>query len=268
MKDNEQKKKLLCYKKISFIREGRKILSDINWCINNDENWALIGLNGSGKSTLLNMIPAYNFPTSGELEVFGKKFGAYVWQDIKNKIGFVSSSLNDFISTLNKQTLREVVISGQFSSIGIYQEISKEISEKADKIIETFKISYIKNKPFANLSQGEQRRTLLARAFMNEPQLLVLDEPCSGLDITARESFLNNLQKLAESNDKKIPFIYVSHQIEEIIPAITHVAILKDGKMIGQGLKKDILTAEYLSELFELNVRIEWEKERPYLLIL
>lgn len=268
MKNSEQGKELLYYGKISFIRDGRKILSDIDWQVNSDENWALIGLNGSGKSTLLNMVPAYNFPSSGELRVFGNKFGSCVWKDIRNKLGYVSSSLNEFITTLNRQTLKEVVISGEFSSIGIYQKVSKDIENKADKIIEDFKISYIKNKQFSTLSQGEQRRTLLARAFMNEPELLVLDEPCSGLDITARENFLNNLQKMAESSENKIPFIYVSHQIEEIIPAVTHVAILKDGKMIAKGLKKDIITDEYLSRLFELNVRIEWEKERPYLLIL
>lgn len=261
-------KEILCYKNVSFVRDGRKILDDINWQIKENENWALIGLNGSGKSTLLSMLPAYVFPSSGELWVFENKFGACFWKEVRDKLGFVSSALqNNFSSTLNRQSLENIVISGAYNSIGIYQEVADEVKNKAEKIIENFKISYIKDKIFGSLSQGEQRRTLLARAFMNEPNLLILDEPCSGLDITARESFLKNLQEISESEEDKIAFIYVSHQIEEIIPAVSHVAILKDGKMIAQGNKKKILTKKFLSQLFELDVDIIWKNGRPYLII-
>ncbi len=261
-------KEILCYKNVSFVRDGRKILDDINWQIKENENWALIGLNGSGKSTLLSMLPAYVFPSSGELWVFENKFGACFWKEVRDKLGFVSSALqNNFSSTLNRQSLENIVISGGYNSIGIYQEVADEVKNKAEKIIENFKISYIKDKIFGSLSQGEQRRTLLARAFMNEPNLLILDEPCSGLDITARESFLKNLQEISESEEDKIAFIYVSHQIEEIIPAVSHVAILKDGKMIAQGKKEEILTKEFLRELFELDVDIIWKNGRPYLII-
>lgn len=261
-------KEILCYKNVSFVRDGRKILDDINWQIKENENWALIGLNGSGKSTLLSMLPAYVFPSSGELWVFENKFGACFWKEVRDKLGFVSSALqNNFSSTLNRQSLENIVISGEYNSIGIYQEVADEVKNKAEKIIENFKISYIKDKIFGSLSQGEQRRTLLARAFMNEPKLLILDEPCSGLDITARESFLKNLQEISESEEDKIAFIYVSHQIEEIIPAVSHIAILKDGKMIAKGKKKEILTKKYLSQLFELDVDVIWKKERPYLII-
>lgn len=261
-------KEILCYKEVSFIRDGRKILNNINWQIKENENWALIGLNGSGKSTLLSMLPAYVFPSSGELYVFENKFGSCVWKDVRDKLGFVSSALqNNFSATLNRQSLKNIVISGMYNSIGIYQKVDSDTEIRAEKIIEKFKISHIKNKIFENLSQGEQRRTLLARAFMNNPNLLILDEPCSGLDITARENFLRNLQEISESNENKKPFIYVSHQIEEIIPAISHVAILKDGKILAQGKKKEILTKEFLSQLFELDVNIIWENERPYLII-
>ena len=97
--------KILSYKNISFRRDGREILKNINWEIKKGENWALLGLNGSGKSTLLSMIPAYTFATSGEVSVFEKKFGTCVWAEVKEKIGFVSSSLNTFSDSLNNQTL-------------------------------------------------------------------------------------------------------------------------------------------------------------------
>lgn len=259
-------KEILHYENVTFRREGREILRGIDWHINEGENWALLGLNGSGKSTLLGMIPAYTFPTSGEVRVFGHKFGNYAWTKIRDRVGFVSSTLNNFLSTLNSQKLEDVVISGKFSSIGIYQEVTEEDRKKAEKIIEDFGITYIKDKYFSTLSQGEQRRTLLARAFMNELDLLILDEPCSGLDVKSREYLLSVLEKNSK-NENAVPFIYVTHQIEEIIPSITHVTLLKDGKVFAKGNKKDILTDEILSEMFEMSVKIVWENDRPWLIV-
>lgn len=255
--------KILSYKNVSFRRDGREILKNINWEIKKGENWALLGLNGSGKSTLLSMIPAYTFATSGEVSVFEKKFGTCIWAEVKEKIGFVSSSLNTFSDSLNNQTLNNIVLSGKYNSIGIYQEITQKDREKANNIIKDFKLSHLKLNKYITLSQGEQRKTLLARAFMNEPSLLILDEPCSGLDIRAREIFLKTL----EESKSKIPFIYVTHQIEEIIPSITHVAILDNGEIVSQGNKFKVLTEENLSKLYGIDLKIEWSNNRPWLIV-
>ena len=255
--------KILSYKNVSFRRDGRDILKNINWEIKKGENWALLGLNGSGKSTLLSMIPAYTFATSGEVSVFEKKFGTCVWAEVKEKVGFVSSSLNTFSDSLNNQTLNNIVLSGKYNSIGIYQEITQKDREKANNIIKDFKLSHLKLNKYITLSQGEQRKTLLARAFMNEPSLLILDEPCSGLDIRAREMFLKTL----EENKSDIPFIYVTHQIEEIISSITHVAILDNGEIVSQGNKFEVLTEENLSKLYGIDLKIEWSNDRPWLIV-
>ena len=255
--------KILSYKNVSFRRDGREILKNINWEIKKDENWALLGLNGSGKSTLLSMIPAYTFATSGEVSVFEKKFGTCVWAEVKEKVGFVSSSLNTFSDSLNNQTLNNIVLSGKYNSIGIYQEITQKDREKANNIIKDFKLSHLKLNKYITLSQGEQRKTLLARAFMNEPSLLILDEPCSGLDIRAREIFLKTL----EESKSDIPFIYVTHQIEEIISSITHVAILDNGEIVSQGNKFEVLTEENLSKLYGIDLKIEWSNNRPWLIV-
>ena len=256
-------KEILSYKNVSFRRDGREILKNINWEIKKGENWALLGLNGSGKSTLLSMIPAYTFATSGEVSVFEKKFGTCVWAKVKEKVGFVSSSLNTFSDSLNNQTLNNIVLSGKYNSIGIYQEITQKDREKANNIIKDFKLSHLKLNKYITLSQGEQRKTLLARAFMNEPSLLILDEPCSGLDIRAREIFLKTL----EESKSDIPFIYVTHQIEEIIPSITHVAILDNGEIVSQGNKFEVLTEENLSKLYGIDLKIEWSNNRPWLIV-
>lgn len=258
-------KEILNYKNITFKRDGRKILKDINWKVCESENWALLGLNGSGKSTILSMIPAYTFATSGELSVFGKTFGSCVWNDVKTKVGFVSSTLNNFSDRLNTQTLSDVVLSGKYNSIGIYQEITQQDREEANKIIDDFKLTQLKTNKFSTLSQGEQRKTLLARAFMNKPELLILDEPCSGLDIRAREIFLKSLEE--NFKNKNMPFIYVTHQIEEIISSVTHVAILDKGEIVAQGNKFEVLTEENLSKLFDIDLKIEWSNDRPFLLI-
>ena len=255
--------KILSYKNVSFRRDGREILKNINWEIKKGENWALLGLNGSGKSTLLSMIPAYTFATSGEVSVFEKKFGTCIWAEVKEKVGFVSSSLNTFSDSLNNQTLNNIVLSGKYNSIGIYQEITQKDREKANNIIKDFKLSHLKLNKYITLSQGEQRKTLLARAFMNEPSLLILDEPCSGLDIRAREIFLKTL----EESKSKIPFIYVTHQIEEIIPSITHVAILDNGEIVSQGNKFKVLMEENLSKLYGIDLKIEWSNNRPWLIV-
>ncbi|PIM79757.1 ABC transporter ATP-binding protein [Fusobacterium pseudoperiodonticum] len=255
--------KILSYKNVSFRRDGREILKNINWEIKKGENWALLGLNGSGKSTLLSMIPAYTFATSGEVSVFEKKFGTCVWAEVKEKVGFVSSSLNTFSDSLNNQTLNNIVLSGKYNSIGIYQEITQKDREKANNIIKDFKLSHLKLNKYITLSQGEQRKTLLARAFMNEPSLLILDEPCSGLDIRAREIFLKTL----EESKSDIPFIYVTHQIEEIISSITHVAILDNGEIMSQGNKFEVLTEENLSKLYGIDLKIEWSNNRPWLIV-
>ena len=253
--------KILSYKNVSFKRDGREILKNINWEIKEGENWALIGLNGSGKSTLLSMIPAYTFATKGEVSVFDKEFGTCVWAEIKEKVGFVSSTLNNFSDRLNNQSLIDIVLSGKYNSIGIYQEITQKDREKANNIIKDFKLSHLKLNKFGTLS-----KTLLARAFMNSPSLLILDEPCSGLDIRAREIFLKSLEENSK-NINAIPFIYVTHQIEEIVPSITHVAILDNGEIVAQGNKYEVLTDENLSKLYGIDIKIEWSNNRPWLIV-
>mgnify|MGYP000899428543 CR=1 FL=1 len=256
---------LLHYENICFRRDGRHILDNVNWHIEKGENWALLGLNGAGKSTLLSMIPAYQIPTTGTLRVFGHEFGKYAWPKIKSRLGFVSSALGQFQSTLDKQVVEDVVISGAFSSIGIYQDVSPEVRERGMQLFYEFGLGHLEGHRFYTLSAGEQRRVLLARSIMANPDLLILDEPCSGLDLPAREQFLKTVESMAR--DERKPFIYVSHQIEEIMPSITHVAIIKDGLIVYKGKKQDILTDDILTDVFGIDVSVVWEQDRPWVIV-
>lgn len=258
-------RELLHYENVCFRRDGRPILDNVNWHIEDGEHWALLGLNGAGKSTLLSMIPAYQIPTTGALRVFGHEFGKYAWPKIKSRLGFVSSALGQFQSTLDKQVVEDVVISGAFSSIGIYQEVEPEVRQRGMQLLSEFGLDYLEGHRFRTLSAGEQRRILLARSIMANPELLILDEPCSGLDLPAREQFLRTVSTLVA--EQQTPIIYVSHQIEEILPFITHVAILREGKMIHAGPKYKVLTDDILSDVFGLSVQVVWKDDRPWVMV-
>lgn len=264
-KMERKQKEILEYQNVGLQRGGKILLDNITWKIQEGENWVLLGLNGSGKTSLLSMIPAYIFPSQGELKVFGKKFGDCVWEEVKKKIGFVSSSLQQFVNSLNKQSVEELVLSGKFHSIGIYQDLSPQDMEKAKEILQKFQIGHLKDQKYRTLSQGEQRKVFLARSFMNEPEFLILDEACSGLDMKARENLLYLLENYVK--EKKIPYLYVTHRLEEILPSVTHVAILHEGSLLAQGRKEDIIQEDFLSKLYGVRLRIEWEKGRPWLIV-
>lgn len=257
---------LISYNNVRFVRDERTILDNVDWAVKSGEHWAILGLNGSGKSTMLNMMGGYEFPTSGTIHVFGRQYGKYNWEYIKKRLGFVGNTLNRFLETLNQETAREIVVSGRFNSIGLYEQTAEDDWQKADQLLEVFRIAYLADKPYRFLSQGEQRRVLIARAFMASPEAMILDEPCSGLDVRAREELLEALQNQAANSSTAL--LYVTHHIEEIFPAITHVAVIKDGRMTAAGEKKDVLTQEVLSDAFGLPVEVEWRNGRSWLKVI
>ena len=163
---------------------------------------------------------------------------------------------------MNNQTVEDIVLSGKFSSFGIYQEVTDEDREKAEGIMADLRLDYLHGKYYRTLSQGEKRRAIIGRALMTEPDLLILDEPCSGLDILSREDVLGITENIKE---RKSHLIYVTHHIEEIVESISHVLLIKDGQIIAQGRKEELLTNALLSEAFNLSVFVEWKKERPFL---
>lgn len=247
---------------VTWRRQGRDILKHINWQVKKDEHWAILGLNGSGKTSILNIVTGYSFPTSGKVAVLDQEFGRTNIPKLREQIGFVSSSLDRFGATFNKQYVKNLILSGKFASIGIYSnmEITKEDSELADKILSDLGIEYLKDKRFSTLSQGEQRRVLIGRAMMNQPDLLILDEPCAGLDILAREDVLEMIETIPQSD---CHLLYVTHYIEEITEAITHVLLVADGEVVATGPKKEVLVDELLTKTYKIPVSVEWKNDRP-----
>ncbi len=256
---------VLEYRDVTFRRDFNNILKGVNWTVKKGEKWALLGQNGSGKSTLLSMVMAYTWPTSGEVDVLGKTFGKANWSPIKKRIGFVSSTLGQFQTSLNVEKVIDIVRSGNLNTIGLYEEVSQEDEKKAQQLMEQFHLNPLKNQLFYTLSEGERRKVLIARSFMIDSDLLILDEPCANLDLKAREELLYALNTLCKNSEKTI--IFVTHSVEEIVPQTTHVALLHEGKILKAGEKKEVVTDENLSLAFQTDLNVHFIDERPWIIV-
>lgn len=256
---------IVSMKDVSFIRNQQEILKDIQFTIEKGQHWGILGLNGSGKTSLLNMINGYHFPSTGEISVLGNPFGKTNLPELRKKIGFVSSAIDRFSDIVNQESVLRIVISGKFASFGIYEKITDEDWDRAAALLKKLRLSYLSKKPFHLLSQGEQRRVLIARSLMSNPKLLIFDEPCSGLDILSREELL---QLIPEITQEDCHILYVTHHIEELVEEISHVLLLKDGEIVAAGPKQEVLTDELLSETFKIPLKTRWEAGRPSLSII
>lgn len=245
---------------ISFIRDKRRILADINIHMKPDEHWVILGKNGSGKTTLLEMMNGYLFPTSGTVEVLGNRYGACDVREVRKRIGYMSQSLIEKLSL--RDPVWEVVATGEYAFLRFYQTIDPEVIDKAEGLLAKVGLYHVKDQTFGSLSQGERKKAVLARALMSSPAVLIMDEPCAGLDLYEREKLLQDIQGLGSENGMSI--VYVTHHLEEIMPMFTHVALLKQGKLLAAGAKQDVLTPELLEEVYDLQLTVEWWKDRPW----
>lgn len=248
---------------IVWKRSGHPILNHISWTVQPGEHWAILGLNGCGKTSLLNMITGYEWPSSGRIHVLGKQLGKIDLHELRKQIGWVSLAMLDRYQTKAHLSALEVTLSGKFASIGLYDDVSAADREQAKHLLKKFRVLPLADKPFYTLSQGEKQKVLIARAWMANPALIILDEPCNGLDILAREDLLQSIEQLARSEDGPT-LLYVTHRTEEIMPSFSHALLLKNGQVVAQGEKKKILTAEFLEETFQLSLNLRWENERLY----
>ncbi|HHU52550.1 MAG TPA: ATP-binding cassette domain-containing protein [Clostridiaceae bacterium] len=246
------------YKNVSFIRDGNVIIDNISFKIGQNENWVVLGPNGAGKSVLFSMLMAYNIPTKGEIQAFGKKFGEYNWNKIKSRIGIVSSTMMRFESVLNRMRIFEIVLSGLKRSIGIYEKITEAEKKRTADFIAQANFESMQYKAYRNLSAGEKKKTMILRSLITEPDILILDEPCSSLDLFQKEYILCTLSKIKNTN-----MIYITHDITEIIPEFGYIMMLKEGKILAQGNKKEILNQQNLHALYGLEVEINNVEDRP-----
>ncbi|MBO0439348.1 ABC transporter ATP-binding protein [Candidatus Enterococcus ikei] len=241
------------FKDVSFIRDKKTLLNNVNWSVETDENWAILGLNGAGKTLLLQLICGYLWPTQGRLVVLDQVFGQASIPELQRRIGWVSTALQYRMK--NWETAEKIVLSGKFASIGIYQNYAEEELEQAKAILRNAGGESLIGKKYEVLSQGERQLVLISRALMTNPELLILDEPCNGLDLFAREKLLSQIQQIAEQENHPT-LIYVTHHTEEILPCFNHLMLLKDGQIFAKGTQSELFNEEKFADFYAEPIRI------------
>jgi iron complex transport system ATP-binding protein len=253
-------KRLIKFEQVHFRRDERNILTDVTFQMNPGEHWVILGKNGSGKSTILEMMNGYLFPSSGQITVLDNVYGTCDVREVRRQIGYTSQSLVEKLPL--RDPVWEVVASAEFGFLRLYEEIDSSIRDKAVEMLHQVQLGHLWDQSWGILSQGERKKVLLARVLMTRPSIVIMDEPCAGLDLWQRENFLSNLDAFKQMNAS---MVYVTHHIEEIVPIFTHVALLDNGRIVASGEKRQVLTPEFMYQAFQVAVELEWVKDRPWI---
>lgn len=247
---------------VTVTKNKKDILKNVEWKVEKGQHWSILGLNGSGKTTLLNIINGYLHPTVGQVEVLGELFGKTYIPDLRKQMGLISSSIQQQIQEF--ESVLSIVLSGKFASIGLWEAVDQADVEQAKAYMSLLKCEHLQDREYGTLSQGERQRILIARALMARPKLLILDEPCNGLDIIAREELLKIIETVSKTNECPT-LIYVTHHVEEILPCFTHTLLLKNGEVFEQGRSNEILTEKTLSDFYDRPISVQIEQNRTWL---
>ena len=235
---------------VSIVRGGSTLLDDITVQIDETDRWVVIGPNGAGKTTLLQVLGAQIHPTGGVAGLLGEVLGTVDVFELRPRIGITSAALAERIP--RSERVHDVVVSASYAVLGRWREDYDELDhQRADELLEQLGIGGLVDRTFGTLSEGERKRVQIARALMTDPELLLLDEPAAGLDLSGREALVRTLSELAQ--DRYAPAsVLVTHHVEEIPVGITHALLLKGGRLVAAGPVDDTLTAENLSATFDL----------------
>lgn len=239
---------------VDFVREGKLLLDQINLTVNHGEHWALIGPNGAGKTTLLNLCGAVNHPTRGTVHVLGRQLGRVDMRELRRDIGFV----NPRHPLRSNLTVEQIVLTGATGTnelIPRWQPTDDE-RDRAHLLMKMLGVDVPTSPRWLTMSQGERGRTLIARALMHDPPLLLLDEPSTGLDVAAREQLLTTLDDLRNVLTDTST-VMVTHHFEELPRTTTHAALLRGGRIIAAGHVDDVLTTDLVTACFDHPIRVE-----------
>ena len=234
-------------------RGGTMILRGVNWRVQRGQHWVILGANGSGKTSLLSALTGYLMPTAGEISLLGETYGRFDWRELRKSIGLVSSSIRQLMS--EDEPALETVASGKYAMIDFWGRVTRAEKARARRLLRQVECEYLAARPWRVLSQGERQRVLIGRALMARPRVLILDEPCAGLDPAAREHFLQFIQRLGRSENAPT-LIFVTHHVEEIVPVFSHVLLLQDGGVLAAGEKAATLNSKNLSVAFNARMKL------------
>src|SRR3712207_3471352 len=245
---------------VDVVRGETHLLRGVDWTVEADHRWVVLGPNGAGKTTLMQLAAAQMHPTRGEVRLLGETLGAVDVFELRPRIGLTSASLAQRIPPAERTG--DIVVSAGYAVMGRWRE-AYDVHDltRAAMLMEQWGVAPFANRPFGTLSEGERKRTQIARALMPDPELLLLDEPGAGLDLGGREDLVTRLTDLARYLYAPAQ-VLVTHHVEEIPPGYTHAMLLREGEVVRSGPLDDVLTGEALSETFGLPLELERTNER------
>lgn len=249
---------------VSF-RRGRGILHDVSWTIERGQHWCILGPNGCGKTSLINLVTGYEMATEGVIRIGGDVFGESDWREVRKRVGLVTSTLGAFLET--DEPAIHAVASGREAMLNVWGRPARALIAEAARLMEGLGIGYLRESLWGVLSQGERQKILICRALMARFEVLILDEPCAGLDPVSRETFLRWLQSLGERPEAPT-LVMVTHHVEEILPCMTHVLMLKSGRVFASGETHRILNSARLGEIYGHPVKLARSRGRYSLRLL
>lgn len=240
---------------IRFVRDATVILDGVSLDVTSSQRWLLLGPNGCGKTSLLRIAALYEHPTSGTVEVLGERLGHTDVRVLRRRIGFVSPAMADQL----RPSLRalDAVRTARYGALEPWwHHYTAEDDERARHCLERMGVDRLAEHSLVTLSSGERTRVLLARSLMNDPAVVLLDEPSSGLDLAGREQLVEALDHLA-SDSAAPPFVVVTHHVEDVPTNLTHALLMSGGTTLARGRLGDVLTEENLSTCFGIDLRLE-----------
>lgn len=239
---------------VTVVRNGRVVLHEVNLRIEAGEHVAIMGPNGSGKSTLIKTVTRELYPRYDGRSAM-KIFGQESWNvfDLRSMLGIVTNDVAAFYG--RPVTGRAAVLSGFFSSVGLpqHQPIQPAMREKTDELLAWLEIGHLAGRLVDEMSSGEVRRVMIARALVHQPKALLFDEPSNSLDVFAQVELRRTMSKLAQSG---IALLLITHHLPDVVPEIERVIFMRDGRIAGDGGKAEMLTSARLESLFGCPVRI------------
>ena len=247
---------------VSVRRAATTLLSDLNWSVELDERWVVLGPNGAGKTTLLKLAGAELHPTTGTVDVLDERMGRTNVFELRPRIGLCSAAVTGRVP--GDELVRDVVVSAGYSVLGRWREEYESMDiDRATELLEAMGVGHLADRTFATLSEGERKRTVLARAMMTDPELLLLDEPAAGLDLGGREDLVSRLSTLAMDPDAPAMTL-VTHHVEEIPPGFTHALLRREGGVLAQGMLDDVPTEDNLSKSFAQDLVLQRSVDRYF----
>ncbi len=240
--------------------DGNPVLSDVTWSVDPGQHWALLGPNGGGKSTAMRVAGLQLHPSVGELRVLGHLLGRIDIRPLRARIGVSSAALVDQLR--GSLSAEEIVRCGRFGALEPWwHSYDPDDTKRAESLLDQVGLADYGARSFSTMSSGERQRVLLARTLMPEPELILLDEPTAGLDFGGREELVGALEALA-ADPSAPPSVLVTHRVEDLPGSTTHLAAIRDGRMVAAGPIATTLTADLLSEVFALPVELSHHGDR------